>query len=61
MNHKPLNLAAAKNFFSSMYVIGTTCFNECFLFHVINFIITLILFFNHHAIGFFETEGNPIQ
>ena len=24
-----------KNFSSSVYLIGTTCFNDCFLFHVI--------------------------
>ena len=33
--HKPLKVAAAKTLFSSAYVIGTTCFDECFLFHVI--------------------------
>ena len=33
--HKPLKVAAAKTLFSSVYVIGTTCFNECFLFYVI--------------------------
>ena len=29
-NHKPLKVAAAKKFFSSAYVIGTTCFDERF-------------------------------
>ena len=33
--HKFSNAAAAKNVFSSAYVIGTTYFDECFLFHVI--------------------------
>ena len=33
--HKPLKVAAAKTLFSSVYVIGTTCFDECFLFYVI--------------------------
>ena len=36
--HKPLKVAAAKTLFSSMYVTGTTCFDECFFdecFHVI--------------------------
>ena len=32
--HKPSKVAAAKNFFSSVYVIDTNCF-KCFLFHVI--------------------------
>ena len=36
MTHKPSKEAAAKNFFSSLYVIDATCFeiDECFLFHV---------------------------
>ena len=33
--HKPLKVAPAKTLFSSVYVIGTTCFNECFSFYVI--------------------------
>ena len=28
-------MAAAKTLFSSVYFIGTTCFDECFLFYVI--------------------------
>ena len=32
---KTLKVAASKPFFFSVYVIGTTCFDECFLFHVI--------------------------
>ena len=28
--HKPSNLAVAKNFFSSVYITGTTSFDECF-------------------------------
>ena len=32
---KPLKVAAGKTLFSSVYVIGTTCFDECFLFNVI--------------------------
>ena len=31
---KPLKVAAAKNLFSSVYISDTTCFDECFLFHV---------------------------
>ena len=30
--HKPLQVPAAKTLFSSVYVIGTTCFDECFSF-----------------------------
>ena len=33
--HKPSKEVAAKNFFSSVYVIGATCFDEFFLSHVI--------------------------
>ena len=32
--HKPSNVTAAKTLLSSVYVIGTTCFDECFLFYV---------------------------
>ena len=35
-HHKPFKLPAAKNLFSSLYITGTTCFDECFLFHVGN-------------------------
>ena len=55
--HKPLKVASAKSLFSSVYVIGTTCFGECFLFYVISkrhyfswkFIVTLKLFKRHFA------------
>ena len=33
--HKPLKVAAAKSHFSGVYIIGTTCFDECFSFYVI--------------------------
>ena len=33
--HKHLKMAASKTLFYSVYVIGTTCFDECFLFYVI--------------------------
>ena len=50
--HKPLKVAAANILFSSVYVIGTTCFDECFSFSVITkrhyfswkFVVTLRLF-----------------
>ena len=34
-SHTPLKVAVARKSFSSVYIIDTTCFNECFLFHVI--------------------------
>ena len=34
-SHKPSEVAAAKDFLPNAYVIGTACFDECFLFHVI--------------------------
>ena len=33
--HKPLKVAATNSLFSSVYVIGATCFDECFSFYVI--------------------------
>ena len=33
--HKPLKVEAAKFIFSSVYIIGTTCFDKCFSFYVI--------------------------
>ena len=30
--HNPLKVAAAETLFSCIFVIGTTCFNECFYF-----------------------------
>ena len=33
--HKPSKVAAAKNFSSRAHVIDTSCFDECFLFHLI--------------------------
>ena len=34
-SHKPLKVATAKKSFPSVYMINTTCFDECFLFHVL--------------------------
>ena len=50
--HKPLKVAAAKRLFFSVYIIGTTCFDECFSFYMITkrhyfswkFSVTLRLF-----------------
>ena len=36
MSHKPWNVAALKKYFQSVCFIDTTCFDECFLFHVIS-------------------------
>ena len=33
-SHKSLKVAAAKKFFPSVYIIDKTCFDKCFLFHV---------------------------
>ena len=35
MTDKPSNVTAATNLFFSVYVIGMTCFNECFFFYMI--------------------------
>ena len=58
--HKPVKVAAAKSLFSSVYIIGTTSFDECFSFYVITkrhyfswkFIITRKLFKRHFATFF---------
>ena len=50
--HKPLKVAPTNSLFSSVYVIGATCFGKCFSFSVITkrhcfswkFIVTLRLF-----------------
>ena len=34
-SHNPSKIATTKNFFRSVYVSGTACFDECLLFHVI--------------------------
>ena len=41
-SHKPLKVAAAKKSFPSVFIIDTTYFDECFLFHVttVFFIVT---------------------
>ena len=61
--HKPLKVATATKSFPSVYIIDTTCFNECFLFHVItgrhNFYTDLSLsrdLMNRHVAVFFETS-----
>ena len=63
MTHKPSKEAAAKDSYSSVYVIGATCFNEYFLSHVTsgNVIFSKSLsglrdFFNRHIAVFFETS-----
>ena len=35
MTDKPTNRTAVANLFFSVYIIGMTCFDECFLFYVI--------------------------
>ena len=59
--HKPVKVAAAKSCFSSVYVIGKTCFDEIFLFFVITgryyfswkFIVT-VRPLKRHVAPFFE-------
>ena len=61
---KPLKVATAKKSFPNVYIIDTTYFNECFLFHVIagrhNFYTDLSLsrdLMNRHVAVFFETSA----
>ena len=59
---KPPKIAAAKNFSSSVNIIDTTCFNECFFISFDNwksffFYKSLSLlreFFSRHIVAFFE-------
>ena len=63
-SHKPSKVAAAKNFFSSVYVIGTACFSECFLLPNDNWKTLFFVqihsypegFCKHHVVAFFETS-----
>ena len=61
--HKSLKVAALKTRFPSVYVIGKTCFNECFLLHVITrrhyfheSLSFLWVNFNRHADAFVEAS-----
>ena len=61
--HKTSKVAATKNFSSSVYVVDTTCFDECFLFHLITGVIvfckSLSLLWDsssRHIVAFFETS-----
>ena len=61
--HKPLKVAAARTLFSSVYVITTTCFDECFLFYgylkKIAFHESVSLLwdcFKRHVAAFFEAS-----
>ena len=59
--HKSLKVGPAKTFFSSVCIIGTTCFDERFLFYMITgrhyfswkFILTLKLL-KRHVVAFFS-------
>ena len=58
-----LKVASAKTLFFSVYVIGQTCYDDWFLFHVIIarhcFPKSLSLLwdsFNHHVVAFFEAS-----
>ena len=61
--NKPLKLVVAKNFFPSAYVISRTCFDLCFLLHVLtgrhyflwNFIV-ILSFFQPPCCRFLETN-----
>ena len=61
--HKPSKVAAAQKVFSNVYVIDATCFDECFLFHVVTgryyfwqkFFVTLRSF-QQPFVAFFQTS-----
>ena len=58
--HKPLKVAAARTLFSSVYVITTTCFDECFYsmwyLKKIVFHESLSLLWECHVAAFFEAS-----
>ena len=63
--HNLLKVTAAKSLFSSVYVVGTTCFDECFSFYVITkrhyFSFRessswIWYFFKRHFVTFFEAS-----
>ena len=63
-SHKPSKLAARKNFSCSVHFIDTTCFDECFWFHLITGAIAFgkslsLLWdsFSRHIAIFFETRA----
>ena len=60
---KTSNVAAVKNFFSSVYAVGTTCFDEGFIpydkwkiFFFIKVYCYLKVFLNTHIVTFFEAS-----
>ena len=57
--HKPSSSCKSPFLQCACLDIGTICFVECFLFHVISFDKSLWLlwdFFNHHVVTFFESS-----
>lgn len=56
--------SSKKNLFPSVYLIGTTSFDECFLFHEMNgkhyflyeFIVILSFFFNLHIVALWKSS-----
>ena len=54
--HKPLKVAAAKNFFFVVYVTDTTCFDECFLFHTQVIIFHKRLLQHRHVVTLIGTS-----
>ena len=64
MTHKPSKAAAVKKFFSSVYVIDATCFDECFfvpcdnwktLFLLLSLLLLLDIF-NRQIVVFLEAS-----
>ena len=62
MTPKPSNVGTVKKFLYSVYVIDTTNFNKCFLFHVVTrrhcFLLIPWGLSNRHVLVFFETSDS---
>ena len=59
--HKPLQVPATKTLFSSVYVIRTTCFDECFLFYAIMRIPQRSLVFSQRNTKFYSCTQTTIR
>ena len=56
MPDKPLKETAGKNSFPSVYIIGTTCFDKCFLFHAITSISISIIYISDISYDLHSTK-----
>ena len=58
-NYKPSKAASVKNLSSSVRVLGTTCFDECFLFHLITESYSFVKVSRYFKILWTRVERSP--